>query len=91
MRSPLPALLPALAALALLAPPSASPQDWKGSGRIEGEVTDESGKPIPGVTIKAELPERGGSTSLKSDKKGRWSWAASSPARGTSTSRPRAT
>jgi tetratricopeptide (TPR) repeat protein len=72
MRSPLPALLPALAALALAAPPSASPQDWKGSGRIEGEVTDESGKPIPGVTIKAELPERGGSTSLKSDKKGRW-------------------
>ena len=72
MRSPLPALLPALAALALLAPPSASPQDWKGSGRIEGVVTDESGKPIPDVTIKAALPERGGSTSLKSDKKGRW-------------------
>jgi tetratricopeptide (TPR) repeat protein len=72
MRSPLPILLPALAALALGTAPPVSAQDWRGGGRIEGEVTDESGQPIPGVTIKAELPERGGSTSLKSDKKGRW-------------------
>jgi len=72
MRSPLPALLLSLAALALAAPRAASPQDWKGSGRIEGAVTDESGNPVAGATIRAELPERGGSTTVKSDKKGRW-------------------
>jgi tetratricopeptide (TPR) repeat protein len=73
MRSPLPALLPAVAlAVSLGGPRAASAQDWKGSGRIEGVVTDESGNPIVGATITAELPERGGSTTFKSDKKGRW-------------------
>jgi tetratricopeptide (TPR) repeat protein len=47
-------------------------QDWKGLGRIEGVVTDENGAPLSGVTVKADLPERGGGTTLKSDKKGRW-------------------
>ena len=51
----------------------ASAQDWKGNGRFEGSVTDEEdGKPIEGVQVKAECPERGGGTSVKSDKKGRW-------------------
>ena len=73
MRSPLPAaLLAVVAALAVAAPRAASAQDWRGAGRIEGTVTDESGQPIAGATIKAEIAERGGSTTLQSDKKGRW-------------------
>jgi tetratricopeptide (TPR) repeat protein len=63
----------AVGTLALLA--SARPghgQDWRGNGRIEGVVTDEDGKPLADVSIKAECPERGGGPSLKSDKKGRW-------------------
>ena len=52
---------------------SLSAQDWKGNGRFEGIVTDEEdGKPIDGVQVKAECPERGGGTTAKSDKKGRW-------------------
>jgi tetratricopeptide (TPR) repeat protein len=50
-----------------------SAQDWKGNGRFEGTVVDEEdSKPIAGVQIKAECPERGGGTTVKSDKKGRW-------------------
>jgi tetratricopeptide (TPR) repeat protein len=47
-------------------------QDWRGTGRIEGVVTDESGKPIEGATLKAECAARGGGTTLKTDKKGRF-------------------
>jgi len=57
-------------AIVLAAPASA--QDWRGNGRFEGVVTDESGKPIADVAVKAECPERGGGTTLKSDKKGHW-------------------
>lgn len=60
----------AAGALASAAPAIA--QDWKGMGRMEGKVTDESGAPLPGVTVKLELPERGGGTTVKTDKKGRW-------------------
>jgi Flp pilus assembly protein TadD len=50
-----------------------SAQDWKGNGRFEGTVVDEEGgKPIEGVQVKAECPERGGGPTIKSDKKGRW-------------------
>jgi tetratricopeptide (TPR) repeat protein len=60
-----------LAALALLAASrSARPQDWRGTGRIEGFVVDDGGKPIAGAAIKASCAERGGGTSFKSDKKG---------------------
>lgn len=45
-------------------------QDWKGAGRIEGFVTDEAGQPIQGATLKAECAERGGGTTIKTDKKG---------------------
>jgi tetratricopeptide (TPR) repeat protein len=60
-------------ALALVAPAFA--QDWKGMGRLEGRVTDESGAPIAGATVKLDLPERGGGATLKTDKKGRWAIA----------------
>jgi tetratricopeptide (TPR) repeat protein len=56
-----------------LAPPrTAHAQDWRGTGRIEGVVTDEAGQPIAGATLKASCAERGGGTTITSDKKGRW-------------------
>ena len=47
-------------------------QSWRGMGRVAGKVTDESGKPLEGVTIKLELPGSGG-TEVKTNKKGEWS------------------
>lgn len=67
--------LPLLAAsllAGLAAAPLAVAQDWKGTGRIQGALTDEDGKPIADATVKADCPERGGGTTLKTDKKGRW-------------------
>jgi len=58
------------AALALSAPAVA--QDWKGLGRMEGRVLDPDGKPLPDVTVKLNLPSRGGGTTIKTDKKGHW-------------------
>ena len=58
------------ACLALAAPLAA--QDWKGTGRLEGRVTDESGAPVAGATVRLELPERGGGTTVKTDRKGHW-------------------
>ena len=59
-----------LLALATAAPLAA--QDWRGTqGRMEGKVVDGSGQPIPGATLKLDLPGRGGTT-LKTDKKGKW-------------------
>jgi tetratricopeptide (TPR) repeat protein len=50
----------------------AGAQDWRGVGRISGSVTDESGKPIEGALLKAHCEERGGGTTLKTNKKGEW-------------------
>ena len=58
--------------LAIIVAAAASAQDWRGNGRFEGVVTDEGGKPLADVTVKADCPERGGGTTLKSDKKGHW-------------------
>ena len=63
----------ALATLALaiaFAAPAVA-QDWKGMGRMEGKVTDEAGAALANVTVKLELPGRGGTT-IKTDKKGKW-------------------
>lgn len=60
-----------MGAAAALAAPAAA-QDWKGIGRFEGRVVDAEGKPIEGATVKLELPERGGGTTVKTDKKGKW-------------------
>ncbi len=51
---------------------SAAAQDWRGRGRIQGSVIDENGQPIAGATLDARNPERGGGTTIKTDKKGRW-------------------
>jgi tetratricopeptide (TPR) repeat protein len=64
----------AMALAALCAAPAAA-QDWKGRGRFEGRVVDADGKPIVGATVRLELPERGGSTTVETDKKGRWALA----------------
>jgi tetratricopeptide (TPR) repeat protein len=69
MRSSIPRVLASCLAL-LLAGALASAQDWRGTGRIEGVVQDESGQPIVDATIKALCAERGGGTTIKSDKKG---------------------
>ncbi len=58
-------------ALVLICAPARA-QDWRGNGRFEGLVTDESGKPLAGVSVKADCPERGGGTTLESDRKGHW-------------------
>jgi tetratricopeptide (TPR) repeat protein len=72
---PNPRRFPSLVA-SLLAPlafvPPAAAQDWKGTGRMQGALTSEDGKPIADATVKADCPERGGGTTLKTDKKGRW-------------------
>jgi tetratricopeptide (TPR) repeat protein len=65
-------LIPLVAVCALALAVPAVAQDWKGMGRMEGKVTDESGAPLVGVTVRLELPERGGGTTVKTDKKGRW-------------------
>jgi tetratricopeptide (TPR) repeat protein len=52
---------------------TARAQDWKGMGRLEGKVTNEKdGKPIANATVKLDLPERGGGTTVTTNKKGRW-------------------
>jgi tetratricopeptide (TPR) repeat protein len=52
--------------------PFAFAQDWRGTGRIQGVLTGEDGKPIENATVKANCAERGGGTTVKTDKKGRW-------------------
>jgi Flp pilus assembly protein TadD len=45
-------------------------QDWRGVGRLAGKVTDETGAPIEGVTVKAVRGESKAGTSAKTNKKG---------------------
>jgi len=61
-----------LVAAALLLAGPALAQDWKGMGRLEGRVLDPDGKPLPDVSVKLNLPTRGGGTTIKTDKKGHW-------------------
>ena len=71
MQSSIPRVLASCLAL-LLAGALARAQDWRGTGRIEGVIQDESGQPIVDATIKAQCAERGGGTTIKSDKTGRF-------------------
>jgi tetratricopeptide (TPR) repeat protein len=57
--------------LCLASASAAAAQDWKGSARVQGKVTDPDGKPIEGALVKLELPQAGG-TELKTNKKGEW-------------------
>jgi tetratricopeptide (TPR) repeat protein len=68
-----PAILAGFAAcLTTAAAPQALAQDWRGVGRIQGSVVDESGQPIQGATLKAHCAERGGGTTITTNKKGEW-------------------
>ncbi|MFY9823952.1 MAG: tetratricopeptide repeat protein [Thermoanaerobaculia bacterium] len=54
-------------------------QSWAGKGRLQGQVKDESGKPIEGATItlrngtEAVDVKKDGPAVLKTDKNGKWS------------------
>ncbi len=74
-----PALLAAVLLCSLCSTLPLPAQDWRGRGRVQGQVTDQDGHPVEGATItlrhgndpvKAEAP---GPTPLKTDKKGHWS------------------
>jgi tetratricopeptide (TPR) repeat protein len=60
-----------MAAVVLALTVPAGAQDWRGTGRLEGRVTDASGQPVEGASVKLELAGRGGTT-LKTNKKGQW-------------------
>ncbi len=49
--------------------------DVRGMNRIAGTVTDPTGAPIAGVTIKATLDAAGGAIDSKTDDKGAWAVA----------------
>jgi tetratricopeptide (TPR) repeat protein len=65
-------LMAIVAAGGLLAASPLLAQDWKGMGRLAGKVTDTDGKPLANVTVKLDNPERGGGTTVTTDKKGHW-------------------
>ena len=75
-------LLCSVLALGLLAPPLAA-QEWAGRGRARGEVNDDKGKPIAGVSIwlrqgvdKIDPASPGEGPEVKTtDAKGRWTVA----------------
>jgi tetratricopeptide (TPR) repeat protein len=64
-------LLLALAALALSWAPLLKGQDWRGSGRVDGWVKDQSGQPVADATVQLSR-EKGGGPSTKTNKKGYW-------------------
>jgi tetratricopeptide (TPR) repeat protein len=51
---------------------SVSGQDWRGVGRLAGKVTDETGAPVEGATIKAHLVGSKGGPEAKTNSKGEW-------------------
>lgn len=63
-----------LAALTLTLATPLLAQDWKGMGRLMGKVVDPDGKPVVGASVKLDCPQRGGGTTVTTDKKGTWSY-----------------
>jgi Flp pilus assembly protein TadD len=51
----------------------------RGMGRIAGKVTDESGKPIEGVTVRGTIAAGGSPVTAKSNSKGDWVLAGIAP------------
>lgn len=61
--------------LALLVAGSASAQAWRGTGRLQGSVTDPSGKPIAGakvVLVWTKPGNSGGPAPIITNNKGKW-------------------
>jgi len=64
----------AIVAVVVLAGASmAAAQAWRGQGRMAGKVSDETGAPLDGVTVKLFLPTGNGGFDVKTNKKGEWS------------------
>lgn len=68
-----------LAALLLAVGVPVRGQSWAGKGRVQGQVRDESGKPIQGATVTLRIgsdrvdPKADGPKTLTTDKNGKWS------------------
>ena len=62
--------------LCLVAAAPVGGQDWRGRGRLDGSVTDESGNPLEGarVTLNRVGGSEGGPESLTTNARGRWSY-----------------
>lgn len=57
----------------------AEAQDWRGRGRVQGEVRDENGEPVEGAQVtlstgRADAGESPGPDPLYTNKKGKWSF-----------------
>lgn len=63
-------------ALVLVLASTAAAQDWKGRGRLQGQVKDPEGKPYKGarVTLMMHGVEGQGPDTILTDKKGRWAY-----------------
>jgi len=61
-----------LLALALMIPPSLFAQGYKGKGKVKGVVTDQDGKPIPGVTVKLYCRRADSGFETETDEEGEW-------------------
>lgn len=68
-----------LAALLLAVGVPVRGQSWAGKGRVQGQVRDESGKPVQGATVTLRIgsdrvdPKADGPKTLTTDKNGKWS------------------
>ncbi|HEY0781834.1 MAG TPA: tetratricopeptide repeat protein [Thermoanaerobaculia bacterium] len=78
LKSTAPALL-ALVVLVLLASLPAAAQQWAGRGRLQGEVTDQQGKPVEGAKVTLRVgsgpidPKADGPAVITTNSKGKWS------------------
>lgn len=58
--------------VALFLAASVSAQDWRGMGRMNGTVKDDSGQPVEGVVVQAHRVGSEGGPTAKTNKKGEW-------------------
>lgn len=58
--------------VALLMATSAGAQDWRGMGRMNGTVKDDSGQLVEGVVVKAHRVGSDGGPQARTNKKGEW-------------------
>jgi tetratricopeptide (TPR) repeat protein len=61
-----------LCSVIMIAALSLPAQDYKGKGRLSGIVTDESGNPLEGVTIRLFSLKANDGISVQTDKAGKW-------------------